>query len=121
MCLKSSNGGYSRLYVDRKISGDSQQLLCLIQKELGVDHHILNSHAFVITVCDPLKGTSERLPPINDPRFVGLPGWCQCVAVNRKLILIGGFYQSNPSLMKSVYIYDFESAKWSRGADMPTA
>jgi hypothetical protein len=32
-----------------------------------------------------------------------------------------GFYPSRKSLRKSVYIYDFESARWSRGADMPTA
>jgi hypothetical protein len=33
--------------------------------------------------------------------------------VNRKLVLLGG-------ITKSVYIYDFESTRWSRRADMPT-
>jgi hypothetical protein len=50
------------------------------------------------------NGIWERLPPIDDPLFAGITTWSQCVAVNRKLVLIGGFYPC-------VYIYDFESAK----------
>ena len=60
-----------------------------------------------------MKGTSERLPLINNPHFAGIGGPFQCAAVNRKLVLLGG-------ITKSVYIYDFESARWSRRADMPT-
>jgi hypothetical protein len=103
-----------KFYADRKISGKSEQLLCLIQRDP------LNREVFVIMVHDPVKGTRERLPPIDDPRFDGLPRWCQCVAVNRKLVLIGGFDELSAIMMKIVYIYDFESARWSRGADMPT-
>jgi hypothetical protein len=90
-------------YADRKISGTTEQLLCLIQQDL--------SYVLEIRVCDPVKGTSERLPLIDDPHFAGIRGPFQCAAVNRKLVLLGG---------KTVYIYDFESARWSRGADMPT-
>jgi hypothetical protein len=104
-----------KFYEDRKISGTSEQLLCLIQRDPRA--HL----AFVITVHDPVKGTWERLPPIDDPLFAGITAWSRCVAVNRKLVLIGGFYPFNRSLTKSVYIYDFESARWSRRADMPTA
>ena len=81
-----------KFYADRKISGKSEQLLCLIQRDP------LNREVFVIMVHDPVKGTRERLPPIDDPRFVGLPGWCQCIVVNQKLVIIGGLYQLNPSL-----------------------
>ena len=77
--------------------------------------------AFAITVYDPAKRTWGRLPPIDDPDFDGIEAWFQCVAVNRKLVLIGGFSIFNMTLTKSVYIYDFESARWSRGADMLTA
>jgi hypothetical protein len=92
-------------YADRKISGTTEQLLCLIQQD--------PSYVLEIRVCDPVKGTSERLPPIDDPHFAGIGGPFQCAVVNRKLVLLGG-------ITKSVYIYDFESARWSRRADMPT-
>jgi hypothetical protein len=93
-------------YTDRKISGTTEQLLCLIQQQ------DLN-YVLEIRICDPVKGTSERLPPIDDPHFDGIGGTFQCAAVNRKLVLLDG-------ITKSVYIYDFESARWSRRADMPT-
>jgi hypothetical protein len=92
-------------YADRKISGTTEQLLCLIQ-QIFMD----SSYVFEIRVYDPVKGTCETLPPIDDPHFAGS---FQCAAVNRKLVLLGG-------ITKSVYIYDFESARWSRRADMPT-
>jgi hypothetical protein len=100
-----------KFYADRKISGTSEQLLCLFQRDPRADF------TFVITVHDPVKGTWERLPPL----FAAITAVSQCVAVNRKLVLIGGFSTFNMTLTKSVYIYDFESARWSRGADMPTA
>jgi len=92
-------------YVDRKIYGTTEQLLCLIQQD--------PSYILEIRVCDPVKGTSERLPPIDDPHFDGIGGSFQCAAVNQKLVLLG-------EITKSVYIYDFESARWSRRVDMPT-
>jgi WD40 repeat protein len=60
-----------------------------------------------------VKGTWERIPPIDDPHFARMAGWFQCAVVNRKLVLIDGN-------RKSLYIYDFESVRWSRGDDMPT-
>jgi hypothetical protein len=66
-----------------------------------------------IRVCDPVKGTSERLPPIDDPHFAGIGGSFQCASMNRKLVLLGG-------ITKSVYIYDFGFGRWSHRADMPT-
>ena len=95
----------SDFYEDINISGMSKQLLCLIQKD--------PSYVLEIRVCDPVKGTSERIPPIDDPHFDGIGGSFQCAAVNQKLVLLG-------EIAKSVYIYDFESARWSRRVDMPT-
>jgi hypothetical protein len=57
------------------------------------------SYVLEIRVCDPVKGTSERLPPIDDPHFFGIGGSFQCAAVNRMLVFLG---------------------RWSRRADMPT-
>jgi hypothetical protein len=49
---------------------------------------------FVITVHDPVKGTWERLPPL----FATITTVSQCVAVNEKLVLIGGFSTFNMTL-----------------------
>jgi hypothetical protein len=78
-------------YLDRKISGMTEQLLCLIQQD--------PSYIMEIRVCDPVKGTLARIPPINDPHFAGIGGSFQCAAMNQKLVLLG---------------------RWSRRADMPT-
>jgi hypothetical protein len=53
-----------KFYADRKISGTSEQLLCMIQRVDGGD--------FAITVYDPAKGIWGRLPPIDDPHFDGI-------------------------------------------------
>ena len=105
-----------KFYADRKISGTSQQLLCMTQWV----HKLIDNLVFAITVYDPVKGTYDSLPPIDDPHIAGIPIWCQCVSLNRKLVVIEGFHQSPMSLRKCVYIYDFESTKWSRRAEMPT-
>jgi hypothetical protein len=76
-------------------------MLCLIQRDLRADF------SFVTTVHDPMKGTWERLPPL----FAAITIVSRCVVVNRKLVLIGRFYQFIMTLTTSVYIYDFESAR----------
>ena len=68
---------------------------------------------------DPLNDISKSLTPIDDPHFLGLSIRSQCAAVNKKLVLVTGVLPSSRT-MKRVYIYDFQSAKWSRGADMHT-
>jgi len=101
-------------YAHRKISGTSEELICLIRIDWS-------SVAYTVTLYDPQNGTRQSLPPIDEPQFRGIPIWCQCVAVNQKLVLMGGLHPPvRTGLLKSVYIYDFVSARWSRGADMPT-
>jgi hypothetical protein len=63
-------------YADRKISGTTEQLLCLIQQD--------PSYFLEIRVCDPVKGTLERLPLINVPHFARVGGPFQCATVNLK-------------------------------------
>ena len=103
-------------YVDRKTSGTSEHLICFIQH----NQTAVGDKLAVITIYDHLNGTCKRLnTPIDDPHFLGISIRSQCVAVNKKLVLITRVVPSSMT-MKSVYIYDFESARWSRGADMPT-
>jgi len=101
-------------YDNRNISGHSEQLICFVKKDW------MTSFGGVITIYDPLNKTWKRLPPIDDPDFPGISLRSQCVAVNRKLFLIT-IARDNNETMKSIYIYDFESARWRRGADIPTA
>lgn len=106
---------YSRaFYGERKKFGTSEHLLCFIQKEFK----FLPKEMFrlVVTVYDPVKDTWGRLPPIDVPPNTKIPFCCSCVAVNRKLLLIGGF-----EFIRRVYIYDFRCREWRRGANMPTA
>jgi hypothetical protein len=64
-------------YADRKISGTTDQLLCLIQQDPSYVCDPVKGTSE--RVCDPVKGTSERLPPIDDPHFAGIGGSFQCV------------------------------------------
>ena len=106
-------------YMDRNISGKSDKLICFIEKDNKKSWSV-----FVITIYDPLNDTWKRLnTPIDDPHFPRISEWSQCIAMNRKLVLItrARALLANNGTMKTVYIYDFESARWRRGADMPTA
>ena len=103
-----------RFYADRKTTGTSEQFICFIHHEWAIGDNLV-----VITMYDPLNDISKSLTPIDDPHFLGLSIRSQCAAVNKKLVLITGVLPSSRT-MKRVYIYDFQSAKWSRGADMPT-
>ena len=102
-------------YKDRMTSGTSEHLICMIQylweKRAPTTSRII--------VFEPVKRTWATLRP-NPDFLAGIPGHCMCVCVNRKLLLIGGKIQETNEILKTVYIYDFVSAKWRRGADMPT-
>ena len=73
---------------------------------------------------DPLQDTWETLPHL--PHFPGrhhhgTPLFCNCISVNQKLVLIGGWTLFDDNVLNTVFIYNFSSAKWIRGADMPAA
>jgi len=111
-----------RFYEDRKISGTSEQLICLIQaipQTKAYEDKWQGAPAYGLTLYDPLQGAWDRLPSI--PQFSdGIPLFCHCVWVDLKLVIIGGWHPSHWEAMNSVFIYDFTSGTWRRGADMPT-
>jgi len=112
-----------RFYEDRKISGTSEELICLIQAiprgNSGEQDKWQGAPVYGITLYDPLQGTWDRLPSI--PQFPdGIPLFCHCVSVDQKMVMIGGWNRSRWEAMNSVFIYDFTSGTWRRGADMPT-
>jgi hypothetical protein len=63
-----------KFYSDRKISGKTEQLLCLIHRDPVKG--TWERKNFVITIYDPVKGTYQRLPPINDLHFPEMPQFC---------------------------------------------
>jgi len=108
-------------YEDRKISGTSEQFICLLQaisQGQSPQDKRQRSPAYGLTLYYPLEDAWDSLPSI--PYFSGgIPLFCQCVCVNQKLFMIGGWHPSQWEAMKSVFIYDFPSRTWRRGADMP--
>ena len=114
---------FPQFYQDRKKLGTSQQYICLVELREYPAYRD-DDLEFVVSVFDPLRGTKKTLPPL--PHFPGshngIPLYCDCVCVNQKLVLMGGWNPSDLYLaeaLNTVFIYDFSSGKWSRGADMP--
>ena len=110
-----------QIYEDRKKLGISEQCICLIELRQYRYSDAPTDLQFVIHVYDPLQGTCETLPRV--PHFPchhhGIPLHCHCVCVKQKLVLIGGWDRDVWGKLFTVFIYDFSSARWSRGAKMP--
>ncbi|MFS7890348.1 putative kelch-type beta propeller [Helianthus anomalus] len=49
----------------------------------------------------------------------GLPLFCGMVAVGSDLVVMGGYDPRTWDCLNFVFIFDFLSSKWRRGADMP--
>jgi len=114
---------HPQFYEDRKKFGILQRCICLVELR-EYPAYPGDDLEFVVSIFDPLRGTRETLPPL--PHFPGshngIPLFCDCVCVNRKLVLMAGWNPSDLCLaeaLNTVFIYDFSSGKWSRGADMP--
>lgn len=114
---------HPQFYEDRKKFGISQACICLVELR-EYPAYPEDDLEFVVSIFDPPRGTLETFPPLL--YFPGtrnrIPLFCDCVCVNRKLVLMGGWNPSDLHLgeaLNTVFIYDFSSGKWSRGADMP--
>ena len=83
---------HPQFYEDRKKFEISQQCICLVELREYPAYHD-DDLEFVVSVFDPLRGTRETLPPL--PHFPGtrngVPLFCDCVFVNGKLVLMGGW------------------------------
>ncbi|CBI36182.3 unnamed protein product, partial [Vitis vinifera] len=76
--------------------------------------------AYRVTLLDLETGNWRELPPV--PGFSdGLPMFCQLVGVESELVVVGGWDPDTWEVSSSVFIYNFLSATWRRGADMPGA
>ncbi|KAA8540433.1 hypothetical protein F0562_024648 [Nyssa sinensis] len=71
-----------------------------------------------LTICEPDTGNWSELPPVREFSN-GLPMFCQLIGVGSDLVVMGGCDPVNWEVSNSVFVYNFVSCKWRRGADMP--
>ncbi|XP_010254205.1 PREDICTED: F-box/kelch-repeat protein At1g80440-like [Nelumbo nucifera] len=107
----------------RKSGGLSRPIVVLTQAEpdraLGAVK-CAAAHAYRLALLEPATGAWGKLPPV--PGFSGgLPLFCQCAGVGRKLVVIGGWNPTTWEVSKAVFVFDFVSGGWRRGGDMPGA
>ncbi|PIN03305.1 hypothetical protein CDL12_24174 [Handroanthus impetiginosus] len=88
-------------------------------REFGVKKYAAaGAPVYQLTVCEPETGYWAELPPI--PGYSdGLPMFCQLVGVGLNLVVMGGVNPVTWEVLHSVFIYNFVSDTWHRGADMP--
>lgn len=112
-------------YHDRKKSGHTRELACLIQalplpqEKAGDGLKPTGSAAHGITVFDPMSQTWERLDPVPDYPL-GLPLFCQAASWEDKLVVMGGWDPQSYEPVRDVFVYDFRRSEWRRGKDMPS-
>ncbi|KAK9141861.1 hypothetical protein Syun_011261 [Stephania yunnanensis] len=75
--------------------------------------------SYGLTVFDPDSGEWSRLPPPPEWSGNGLPLFCECVGVGRRVLVVGGWAPATFQPSRSVHVYDFVTAAWTRGEDMP--
>ncbi|BBN14301.1 protein MpKFB01_20 [Marchantia polymorpha subsp. ruderalis] len=113
-------------YEERKKAGTTRNCVCIVQAlpdapdqsagSPGVKH--TTAPEFGITVYDWQNQSWSRIPCI--PEFPsGLPLFCRLVAVDGKLLVLGGWHPDTYEALKSVYVFDFTSQLWKGCADMP--
>lgn len=107
----------------RKVSGLTRPVFILAQAQQGPTgsdstEKCQATPAYWLSVFDPESGSWTRLP--YEPVFPGgLPLFCGVVGVGSDLIVMGGWDPETWGVSKAVYIFDFLTGKWRRGADMP--
>ncbi|XP_042497249.1 F-box/kelch-repeat protein At1g80440-like [Macadamia integrifolia] len=106
----------------RKASGLTRPIVVLTQAHFTGNSGGATKYSippsYRLTVYEPVTGIWAELPPV--PGFSdGLPLFCQVAGVGLKLVVVGGWNPENWAVSKAVLVYDFVSATWHRGADMP--
>ncbi|KAI5337155.1 hypothetical protein L3X38_016424 [Prunus dulcis] len=107
----------------RKAGGHSQKLIVMVQSHVVSNHGVgvfkcPDSPVYRLTLCEPDLGNWSELPPLAG-FATGLPMFCQLTAVGSDLVVIGGWDPMSWTISNSVFVYNFVSATWRRGADMP--
>ncbi|XP_044495233.1 F-box/kelch-repeat protein At1g80440-like [Mangifera indica] len=108
----------------RKAGCHSQKLVVMTQAK--VDPNInsgfvkrLTNPVYRVSVLEVGSGLWSELPPIPGFFSSGFPLFCQVVAVGSDLVVMGGLDPVTWKVSGLVFVFDFVSATWRRGADMP--
>ncbi|MBA0871158.1 hypothetical protein Goshw_021935 [Gossypium schwendimanii] len=111
----------------RKATSHGQKLLVMAQSRPHPDikqpAHKGSSvkTAFGLSVLELDTGIWVDLPLLPHHFPYGIPYFCHLVAVGYDLLLIGGLDPVTWDASPSVFVFNFLTAKWRRGADMPGA
>ncbi|MCE3215385.1 hypothetical protein HAX54_002176 [Datura stramonium] len=108
----------------RKFSGLTRPVLTIVQAMVATvknpqgDITLSSTQVYRLSVCDPENGSWYDLPPI--PELIdGLPRFCRIIGAGSDLVVIGGCDPVTWRVMDCVFVYNFISGSWRRGADMP--
>ncbi|KAE8674095.1 putative Galactose oxidase/kelch repeat superfamily protein [Hibiscus syriacus] len=109
----------------RKATSHGQKLVVMAQAR--VDPDVKHAHqkgcsvkpVFGLSVLEPDTGNWVDFPVLPGEFHNGLPYFCHLVAVGYDLVLIGGLDPVTWEATASVFVFNFLTAKWRRGADMP--
>ncbi|KAJ3691933.1 hypothetical protein LUZ60_012283 [Juncus effusus] len=74
--------------------------------------------SYRFTAFHPVSGEWTPLPPIPGLP-VGIPLFCQLASVGRQLVVVGGWDPATWAASDWVFIYDFTTGSWRRGAPLP--
>ncbi|KAL2332400.1 hypothetical protein Fmac_019981 [Flemingia macrophylla] len=109
----------------RRTANHAQKILVTVQSKIeteksrtGLLAKSASNPVYRLSVLEPETGSWSELP-LGDELASGLPMFCQIACVGYELVVIGGWDPESWKASNSVFIYNFLSAKWRRGADMP--
>lgn len=107
----------------RKVAAAARSVVALVQAHVDPNRNSAGAKyatlpVYRVTLCEPETSKWYELPPVPDYPD-GLPIFCHLVAVGRNLVLLGGWNPTTWEVSNSVFVYDFLSARWRRGKDMP--
>ncbi|CAA7387990.1 unnamed protein product [Spirodela intermedia] len=127
-------------FYQRKRSGHTRALICLVQalpitdagsggeaapapsqeEERRKSGNNGGAPAYGITLFDPETAYWGRLPEI--PEYPsGLPLFCHMAGAGERLVAMGGWDPVTWESLRAVWVFDFCTGRWRRGADMPAA
>ncbi|KAI3521633.1 hypothetical protein L1887_11104 [Cichorium endivia] len=104
----------------RKSTNKAQSLVVLSQAYVNPTGNwkYLHIPVYRLVVFQPETGCWSEIPPL--PEFSnGLPFFCQIATVGSNLVVMGGYDPESWECLESVFLFDFLSSTWHRGADMP--
>ncbi|KAH7867457.1 hypothetical protein Vadar_033726 [Vaccinium darrowii] len=107
----------------RKSAGFTRSIMVLAQARVDptTTPHVgklLARQVYRLSLFDPDTGCGLDLPPV--PGFSnGLPMFCHVAGVGPEIVVMGGCDPVTWQVSNAVFIYNFVSAMWRRGADIP--